>query len=72
MYYARNSPREDGYRHFEWYWIVTVFLHTLLLLSNKVKVLKWSSQTFPMRPIHIYNAFKLDVIYSMHSGDDIH
>ena len=31
-----------------------------------------TNQSFPVHPIHIHNAFKLNVIYSIHSGDGIH
>ena len=53
-------------------WNETGFSHNLLSLSNMVKNLKWSNQSFQVYPMHIYNEFKLNVIYSMHSVEGIY
>ena len=44
-----------------------------LSLSNSTsKHYNLQNQPFPVDPIHIYNKFKLNVIYSLHSGEGIH
>ena len=51
----------------------TGYSHSLLSISKNVKILnKLSNQTFPVLPIHIYDKFKLNVIYSIHSGKGVH
>ena len=69
-----NSPGENGYRHFEQNRTRTKPLFHILYFQfqTRSKYLECSNQSFPVHPIHIYNQFKPNVIFSMHSSDGIH
>ena len=74
MHYARkNSPRENCYLHFgQNVWDKTGFSHPHFHFQTKSKYQVLSNQSFPVHPIHMYNEFKFNVIYSMHSSEGIH